>query len=184
MISIICPTIAGREQTYERCKSAYETRTAAEIEFITIYDEPACGIAWQKGVELAEGDYIHFTADDLEPLDGWDVEARHAANDGIMPAPLIYTRDTGQVEVLGVTPDGFFSRIPFCTREQWDQIGPMIPIHYYTDNWFTWKSNQLGLMTMEIPSYAFKHHWAMAGRKSDMSYDYSEYRRYKQVGYG
>ena len=185
MIQVICPTIAGREENYERCVRAYEQRTVDQVNFITIYGEPTCGLAWQKGVELAGPGYIHFTADDLEPLDGWDVDARQAADDGFLPAPVIYVRNSGQVEILGVTPDGFFSRIPFCTSAQWEKIGPMIPIHYYTDNWFSWMGNKAGFLTMEIPSYRFNHHWAMAGRHGSekMSADYIEYERYKREGY-
>ena len=185
MISVICPTVQGREQSYERCKRTYHERTIDEIQFITVHDMPSAGTAWNLGVEEATGDYIHFTADDLEPLEGWDGEARRAADDGILPAPVIYTRDSGQIEPLGTLPDGLFTRIPFCTSQQWQKISPMIPLHYYTDNWFSWKGNQHGLITMEVPSYAFKHHWEMAGRKSNdqMAAEYYEYERYKREGY-
>ena len=186
MITIVCPTVRGREPSYEFCMAAYEATTVDDFQFITIFGEDACGKAWEKGARQMVGDYLHFTADDLEPLDGWDIEARLSADDGLLPAPIIYTRDSGQVEELGVTPDGFFSRIPFCTREQWQKIGPMIPIHYYTDNWFSWKAKQFGYMTVGVASYRFNHHWAMEGRYGNdrMSADYAAYERYKREGYG
>lgn len=187
MINVICPTIPGREEFFTKCHAAYEERTEDDVNFITVVGEQTCGVAWQKGVELAAPGYIHFTADDLEPLDGWDADARRGADDGLLPAPVIYTRDTGQIEMLGpTTPDGFFTRIPFCSAKQWECIGPMIPIHYYTDNWFSWKGSQCGFMTMEVVTYRFKHHWAMEGRKSNeqMAAEYQEYERYKREGYG
>jgi hypothetical protein len=45
------------------------------IELIVIKNEPTCGIAWQKGAEQATGDFLHFTADDLEPALGWDLRS-------------------------------------------------------------------------------------------------------------
>lgn len=184
MISVICPTIEGREEIYAKCKAAYEERTDDEISFITIFGEPTCGIAWQKGAEVASGQYLHFTADDLEPLEGWDIDARLAADDGILPAPVIYKADTGTVEPLGVMPDGFFTRIPFCSAEQWRAIGPMIPLHYYTDNWFSWRGSRAGYLTMEVITYRFKHHWAQRGRKHSLNDDSREYERYKRENYG
>ena len=191
MITIIVPTVTGREDYYERCVNAYENNTEDESEIITIKDRPTCGLAWQDGVELADRDthYIHFTADDLEPCIGWDHHARAVADAGNLPAPLIFTQDTGFEEKLGITPDGFFSRIPFCTREQWEEIGPMIPLHYFTDNWFSWRGRQVGYEIVLAEGYAFKHHWAMAVRGAGMpphermSFDAAEYEHYKTNGY-
>lgn len=169
MIQVICPTIAGREDSVRRCMAAYEQRTVDEVNFIVVYGEETCGKAWQRGVELAGAGYRHFTADDLEPLGGWDIDARQAADDGLLPAPVIYTRDSGQVEQLGVTPDGFFSRIPFCTEKQWEQIGPMIPIHYYCvptdhriltrDGWKRQEDLELGELVMAFDPFTQEMRW-------------------------
>lgn len=71
-ISIVIPTVEGREEYLERCCFAYEhTLEGHEAEFIIIKDKPTCGIAWQQGAEAASGDFLHFTADDLVPYPGW-----------------------------------------------------------------------------------------------------------------
>jgi len=188
VISIIIPTVDGREAHYERCVNAYENRTEDEFEIITIRNRTTCGIAWQDGAELAKGLYIHFTADDLEPCLEWDTPAREVADAGYLPAPTIFTRDTGIEERIGITPDGFFTRIPFCTREQWEKIGPMIPIHYFTDNYFSWRGQQAGIETVLAPTYAFKHHWAEPRRGAGMgpnriNHDADQYAIYKETGY-
>ena len=191
MIFIVCPTVTGREDTYQRCVDAYENRTEDSFEIITILDRPACGIGWQEGAEIAlehgarPEDYLHFTADDLEPALGWDIEARPSADLGILPAPKIFNGFSKVEEHIGVVPDGFFTRIPFCTFKQWENIGPMIPIHYYTDNYFSWRGLQAGYQTLGVPSYAFLHHWAQVKRFTNekMTNDAMEYERYKREGY-
>lgn len=186
MISIVVPTIAGREDHYERCVSAYENRTEDEFEIITVKDQPTCGIAWQMGSEKAKGLYLHFTADDLEPALAWDIPARAKADADVLPAPRIWNGFSGKMEIVGpTTPTGFFSRIPFCTMAQWQKIGPMIPLHYYTDNWFSWRAGNAGLPTKETPGYDFKHHWASQGRYTNdkMISDGLSYHDYVRQGH-
>jgi hypothetical protein len=188
-ISIVVPTVEGREDHLERCLDAYTHRSNSAIELIVIKDEATCGIAWQKGAEQATGEYLHFTADDLEPALAWDLRARHAAQDGIIPMPLIVGPDN-HVEPLGPNTQGC-TRIPFCTMEQWDVgIGPMIPLHYYTDNWFSKRAAQAGLLLREVRGYTFKHHWAQPARGAGMSqmdrmiHDEQEFHRYMREGFG
>ncbi len=76
MISVVIPTVTGREDFFERCVYAYEHNTANPIELIIYKDLPTCGRGWIKGAEDATGDYVHFTADDLEPALGWDDNGR------------------------------------------------------------------------------------------------------------
>lgn len=186
-ISIVVPTVDGREDHLRRCLDAYEHRSNAYIELIVIENEPTCGIAWQKGAEQASGHFLHFTADDLEPAFAWDLHARHAANDGIIPMPRIYGPDK-RIEPLGPSTQGC-TRIPFCTMAQWEQIGPMIPLHYYTDNWFSHKAQQAGLMLREKMGYTFMHHWAQPARGAGMTqsermiHDEAAFQRYLLEGY-
>lgn len=70
MISVVIPTVAGREHSLERCLAAY--RATADVELIVLADRQTCGVAWQEGIEQATGDYLHLSADDLEPHPGWD----------------------------------------------------------------------------------------------------------------
>lgn len=166
-ISVVCPTIKGREDHYDRCKQSYLKNTLhANIEWIPVHDRETCGIAWQDGASVATGDYLHLTADDLECHSGWDYAAMESADDGIIPMPTIY-RPTGEIDPLGSETAGC-TRIPFCTMSQWSFIGPMIPIHYYTDNYFSVRAKAGGLLLQEVPRYKFTHHWAQHGRGAGM----------------
>jgi hypothetical protein len=189
-ITVVIPTVKGREHHLTRCMSAYDA-TYPNCELIIVRDKPACGIAWQIGADKSSGDYIHFTADDLAPHEGWAEAAIHGADQGTLPAPKIINGITGNEDELGpVRPDGFFTRIPFCSRAQWEKIGPMIPIHYYTDNWFSWRGFQEGYESVEATGYTFTHFWAQEGRGTPnqtesgrMAEDAEAYRRYKEEGY-
>jgi hypothetical protein len=186
VISVVVPTVSGRFAHFQRCIAGYQ-QTTPELDLIVFRDRPTCGIAWQEGAEVFEGDYLHFTADDLEPHPGWAEAAMRAADDGIIPMPTIYN-PSGGLEPLGSLTQGC-TRIPFCTREQWDAIGPMIPTHYYTDNWFSLRARQAGLLLREVPEFAFTHHWAQAHRGAGMSQqermfrDEAAFRQYQVQGY-
>jgi hypothetical protein len=177
VISVVIPTVAGREQHLERCVRAYEERTLRPPEIIVIENRPTCGIAWQEGAEKATGAYIHFSADDLEPHPGWDKAAMVAVAMGWLPAPRILRPD-GSLESCGrweeeqdtedVTE---MTRIPFMSRQQWKLIGPMIDTHYYTDNWISFKGRLAAIETRVHRHYLFTHHWAQEGRGAGMTQD-------------
>jgi hypothetical protein len=178
MITVVVPTIVGREEHYARCVAAYESRTSQPINIITLHDYPTCGEAWNAGAELAdgEGDYLHFTADDLEPHDGWDVPAMQAVKHGALPAPRIVRAD-GTLDYCGYhgveLPDKAIvqmSVIPFMSWEQWEKIGPGLPIHYFSDNYISWRGHQAGYPTVVRRAFAFTHHWAQPGRGAGMTY--------------
>jgi hypothetical protein len=137
MISIIIPTVPGREDHYDRCLAAYRDRTAAGYEIITETDHATVGLAWQAGAERASGDYIHLTCDDLEPLDGWDVAAVNAADAGFVPAPKVTDARTGQLQSWPAWgrehedgTDAGFSAIPFLSRAMWEVVQPLFTGHY------------------------------------------------------
>lgn len=175
MISVIIPTVPGREEHLERCVRAYEERTLRPPEIIVVENKPTCGIAWQEGAEQATGTFIHFSADDLEPHDGWANAAITAIGMGWLPAPRILRPD-GSLESCGrweeeqrTGDETEMTRIPFMSHEQWKRIGPMIPTHYYTDNWISFKGGLLDIPTRVHRGYQFTHHWAQAGRGAGMS---------------
>jgi hypothetical protein len=185
-ISIIVPTVDGREDHLERCLDAYKA-TTEDYEIIVYRNRPACGIAWQEGAEVFKGDYLHFTADDLEPHEGWAEAAMRSADDDIIPLDTLYNQH-GVLDPLGPLTQGC-SRVPFCTRAQWEKIGPMIPLHYYTDNWFSHKAKQAGYLIRETSGYTFTHHWAMPHRGAGMNpqarmiYDEQMFHQYVNEGY-
>jgi glycosyltransferase involved in cell wall biosynthesis len=177
VISIVIPTIRGREEHFQRCLAAYGTNTTSDFEIIVERDHPAVGPAWNAGAERATGDYLHFTADDLEPHPGWDVPALEAVERGALPAPRVINQRGGldscglhgvEMEDWAVVP---MSVVPFMSREQWAAIGPVLPIHYFTDNWISWRGARAGWSTVVRRGFAFTHHWAQHGRGAGMTYD-------------
>lgn len=170
MISIVIPTISVRSHWLERCMEAYErTSAGAEHELIVVRDHPTWGSACNEGLPQARGDYVHLTADDVEPLDGWWQAAIAVCDAGMLPAPLILNSD-GSLQSCGgasIQPEGSvaeFTRIPFASREQIDAIGPLPPIHYYADNFFSLRGRRLAYQTVVAHGYSFIHHFAPEGR--------------------
>jgi hypothetical protein len=191
VLSVIVPTITGREHHLDRCKVAYAAHTTG-YELIVVKDEPTCGIAWQAGANLAVGDYLHLSADDLEPKAGWWQAAVETCDRGSLPAPLVYAAD-GSVQSCGgswqqLEPDGAetaFTRVPFMSRDQWAKVGPMIPTHYFTDNWVSFRGAKAGIKTVVNHAYAFTHHHVLEGRNEGrMRADglrFEEYQRFPPV---
>ncbi|GAC1530914.1 MAG: hypothetical protein NVS3B1_23620 [Marmoricola sp.] len=174
-ISVIVPTVYGREASLGRCIAAYEA-TTPDIEVIVRHNHPTCASAWEHGAKAATGDALHFTADDLEPHPGWAEAAIDTIHRDAIPAPFVY-RD-GKLESCGgvqqeladLSPAPNISVIPFCSAEQWQWIGPhLVDAHYYTDNWFTYRARRAGFPVLVRSGYAFNHHWAQPGRGAGMS---------------
>jgi hypothetical protein len=175
-ISVIVPTVEGRLAHLERCLNAYHATTARRLEILILADYPTCGIAWQKGAERATGRYIHFTADDLEPLEGWSDVAIETVEAGMLPAPLIYQRGLGMSCGERWSPEPppdwtpmRVTGVPFMSMDQWEKIGPMIPLHYATDNYVSYRGRLAGIDTVARPEYAFIHHIATEGRGAGMT---------------
>ena len=168
-LSIIVPTITGREASRERCIAAYLNTSPLESEIVTVFDFPNWPAACNEGYRRAKADALHFTADDLEPLPGWWQEALPWCEyHDELPAP----------KVMDYSPDGVwnnavdgpdkgvphFTRIPLMTRRQYEMIGPWPEIDYGADVWLSEKGRTLGIETRMIHSYAFVHHWEQVGR--------------------
>ena len=137
-ISIVIPTIPGREEHYGRNLAAYVARTHVPFEIIKEYDHPSVGLAWQAGAERAKGSYIALSCDDLEIQEGWDAAAMACCDSGRFPAPRVVNAATGAVESRpqwGVeTPEGTdtgISVVPFMSRAQYEKIAPFFTAHYY-----------------------------------------------------
>lgn len=169
LISVVVPTIAGREHHLERCEQAY-CETADNFELIIVRDQPTCGVAWNIGIAEANGDIIHLTADDLEPRPGWLEAAMEKVEQGFLPAPRIL-KPNGELESCGwdntEQEDGsptYFTRIPFAPRQWFDDIGPMLETHYANDRYFSHQARTLGYETVIAREYLFIHHWATEGR--------------------
>lgn len=177
-VAIVIPTVDGREEDLARCLLAYEdTAPGVEIKLYVERDHSSCGEAWIAGSDKAVSngfDYLHLTADDLKPHDGWLDIAIATVDKGYIPAPLIYNPD-GTLQSAGLAGFGCYTgpyddwgyvegtTVPFLTREMWDRIG-MIPVHYCTDLWVSAKGRQHGWETVIRTGMVFTHYNAMPGR--------------------
>lgn len=178
MISIILPTLPERAATLERALDAFREHTVGEYEVIRVMGKPSAGEAWNEGVQQANGDYFLFGCDDMIPHPDWDVPAVEAVDAGKIPAPVLYG-PAGDMQTCG----GYWGRwlddweitasiciVPFCSRDQWQgetgvrpPIGPMLNVHYFSDNCFTDRCKEAGLDVVVRRGYAFTHMWEAGG---------------------
>lgn len=178
------PTIAGREHWLDRCLAAYWRHTRfRRHELIVIQDKPSCGVAWNEGIAQAKGDFIHLTADDLEPHTGWWEAAVDSARRGELPSARILNSD-GTLQSCGTDhleheegEEAFVARIPFGTREQFDRIGPMMNEQYMGDYWFSHRGRECGYLSVVRRGYCFTHHYAQEGRIDTLAADVRAYKR-------
>lgn len=174
MISVIIPTIKGREGHFLRCMNAYIDNSVSEIQLISEHDHPSCGLGWQAGLDKVAGDYVHLTCDDIEPKQGWDVAAIEAIERGYLPAPQCYTvrGEPESAPKLGEVGKDWapvhMSGLPFAARWQMDKIAPLLTCHYFTDDFFSWRGSRLGWPIRLRTGYAFIHHRAQLGRGAGM----------------
>lgn len=169
-LSIVIPTITGREKSLGRCVRAYEaTLGTVDAEILVVKDELYWPGGCNAGYARSRSPIVHFSADDLEPLPGWwtDVLPALEAADELPAARVMNHSPGGVFDNAGDGPDGslvHFTRIPIMTRSQYERIGPWPSIPYAADVWLSEKGRALGIETRMFHSYAFVHHWEQHGR--------------------
>lgn len=181
LISVIIPTVTGREASLARCLQAYERTTRQPHETIIVTDQPTCGIAWQIGLRQATGTHLHLTADDLEPHEGWADAALWDTLQNRIPCPTVLEPDgriqsthgvsaSAGVSAAAVAPGQVvgFTTVPFLTRQQWEHVGHMIDLHYCTDAWVSHRARLHGVETVACPSYRLTHWNEPTGRGAGM----------------
>ncbi len=169
MLTVVIPTISGREESLARTVASYETTLAGEeYELIVVKDEPSWPKACNVGYGRSSGDVIHWTADDLEAAPGWYDDVPSFLERDELPAPAVYDyRLDGHLSNGEDGEDGdltWFTRVPCCRRDQAERIGPWPEITYYADIWFSEKARAVGIETRLLYSYRFVHHWSPVGR--------------------
>ena len=166
MISVIIPTISGRETYLNSCIEEYE-KTAPGVELIVVKDEPSCGHAWIKGAEQARGLYLHFTADDITPKQNWWSDAVKAADMGGVPMANVFDRYGRPLSCDSPLGDmGLVKNVlvPFLSRRLYEDGGWLLPIHYGSDDWVSYIATKRGVPLHFAPSYSFTHWVADEGR--------------------
>jgi hypothetical protein len=166
LISIVIPTIRGREDSFRRCVDAYRA-TTEDCQIIPIRNEKACGIAWGWGAQAAQGDYLHFTADDLVPHEGWADAAIECVERGNLPAatvlnPVVPLDCPVYLEPKYRNVPNVL--VPFFSREQWELGRWIVPIHYGSDDWVTYLARRRGIEVELLPDYLFTHSADPEGR--------------------
>jgi hypothetical protein len=177
-VSIVIPTIKGREELFTQTIGAYKASkpSSVEFEFIKPSGYATIGEAWNVGALKATGTFTHLSADDVSPHDGWLDAAVNATNRGEWPCPRIINVD-GSLHSCGTLGGGMLlpesadgtdvasSPFPFFRTERWIQIGPTPPIHYYADDYLGWRARSAGLLPTVCRDYLLTHHEGTTGRQ-------------------
>lgn len=179
-VAVVLPTIAGREESCRRSLAAYQATLADVPEGFVIHVEhghPTCGAAWQAGAEWFERSwlprYLHFAADDIEPLPGWWRPLAETADAGYCPCAVVLNPDE-TVQSAGMSgwqphtdepEDGAqveHTLTPFLTWQQWQTVKPIpAALHFCTD---TWVSARLAV-TVKVRAHSrMIHHNHPVGR--------------------
>jgi hypothetical protein len=177
VISVIIPTIEGREEYLAQCIAAYEKHAedAYDLDLIVEHGHPSCGAGWQAGLDRVKGEFIHLSDDDIVPQPGWHSPAIEAVRLGFLPAPQVcdpngYPQSHPQEGVLGAdwTPV-HMSALPFTSRAQMDKITPLFTAHYFSDDFISWRGARAGWPCVLRSGYAFVHWWAQHKRGAGMT---------------
>lgn len=174
MISVIIPTVKGREAWLEKCVAAYRA-TTPDLDLVVVRGAKSCGIAWQRGLKRAKGDYLHFTADDLVPMPGWAEAALSISAAGGIPSARVLTgfASDGSWDPESWMYAGCYLRgnrltqnvlIPFLSRALLARGEWLLPIHYGSDDWVTFLADCLQIPCPADPAYEFGHYAAPEGR--------------------
>jgi hypothetical protein len=170
-ISVLMPTITGREEMRGQMVAAFDARSPGfDVEVVSPLDFPNWPSGCNEAQRLATGDYFLFTADDLEPLDGWADAMVACLDEGFVPAPQVWNwaRSGRPVDEHVDGPPGAiaaFSRIPALTREMAEAIGPWPEsLTYYGDNWASDAARLRGWESRVTEGFCFVHHWHQHGR--------------------
>lgn len=169
-VLIVIPTVSGRNNIFNKCVDAYK-ETCYEADFWYTFNRKTCAEAWNEGANVAKTwgyDYIHMTADDLIPHNGWYECALDTIQAGLyLPGALIYRPD-GSVESFGNQIQEEWTKleggsVPFCKTEDWVNIPN---IHYWSDNAYDYAQKKVNNYSFVARNdYAFTHYSATPGRK-------------------
>lgn len=170
MISIILPTMLGREDHLARCLSSISKHTTRKFEVIFMLIGNSWGAACAIAAEKAVGDYLFFFSDDMEVTEGWEA-ALEICDAGMLPAPAIYNPD-GTLQSGGawgeLRPHGMeveSTVLPLLSRAQYELLGPMPPIHF-ADAALSDRARAAGIKIVVCHDYKIIHHNATEGRRT------------------
>jgi GT2 family glycosyltransferase len=175
-ISVVVPTIKGRETLCERTVASFRaTVPADELQLIIVRERQTIGRAWNDGIDAAEGEYVMLAADDVLMHPDWWVAAQEAADAGCWPAPNIELLN-GAALATGSMGGGWIltgcadwapvvsSQFPFFRRYVWREVGPALPIHYFADDYLAARARNAGMSVAYRSGYRITHLEGTTGR--------------------
>jgi hypothetical protein len=170
VVSALVPTIDGREHWLEQFERSVDA-AGGDVEIVVVRNAPNWGVGINEAAEQAEGDYFFMGSDDHEVWPGWWEAAAKVCDAGMLPAPLMLNTDGTWQSAGDYDPDfqedgdtTLFPRVPFCSRKQWDLLGPLLPIHY-SDVYFGTNAKEVhGIDSVVCYGYKLTHHFAPEGR--------------------
>lgn len=170
-VSVVLPTLPGREQVFHRVWDAYVATCPPGWVFDMIVPEghDTVGSAWNEGMSKASCEYAFLASDDAEPHAGWAEVAVQTVDAGYVPAPRSLFAD-GRLESCGSM--GFGILLPeaadmtpcrntgqiFMRREWWDEVGEMPDRHYSCDDLWCWRAALRGYQVVYRSGMVFTHH--------------------------
>jgi hypothetical protein len=167
VISVIVPTVAGREAIFERTIAAYrDTLAGIDYELIAPRNYDAIGKAWQAGLDQAHGDLIQFGLDNAIPQAGWYDAARSTLAKNVIPAAWM-SLENGDTWACGSLGGGLVlskcadwtpcrqSGLWCATDVMCRAVGSFLPIHYYTDDDWFWRAQLSGYTCVVRLDYHF-----------------------------
>lgn len=171
-VSIIVPTIKGRDDAFRTVCEEWERQAAAHrhpVELVKPRGFATVGEAWNAGAAASRGDVLVFAIDDALPHAGCLDAAVAAVARGVIPSPRLLFPD-GTLEACGTM--GMGALLPECptgtpcraagllavSRPVWTRVGPFLPIHYYSDDEWCWRALLVAGRRCEVVrEFAFTH---------------------------
>ena len=121
-LSILIATRRGRNAEAARAQVGYERETDANLQILRGFADDL-GEAWRTCASAADGRYLHFTTDELEPHPGWFDAATAAIAAGVVAAPAIWRWDGSPPPFARDWAPALGSAYPTLSREQFDLYG-------------------------------------------------------------
>jgi hypothetical protein len=167
-LSIICPTILGREQALAATMAGYREHTPVDAQVIVPQGHATVGEAWNTGARQADGDVLLFAIDDAVPHAGWYEAGMAVLAADTIPSPTLYFMDgtletAGSMGLGGLMPlgtDGVRCRtggLLLMQRRHWEWVGEFAPIHYYVDDDWCHRAEEYDIGLQVCHGYAFTH---------------------------
>lgn len=189
-ISVVLPTIDGREEAAERAEDSFPQ----DCEVVICRSYQTCGAAWVAGAEQATGDFICFAADDHEVHPGFCEAMVEAAERDKHPAALVLMPDGSKQSCGGVGTDVCrgqcedwqpveWSPTPFIKRDWWEFIEPhadmLAQLHYSTDCLVSAVLAKHGIPSVFRKEAVITHHNAEPGRLNTAGSDAWSFHEYR-----